>query len=604
MSADRRAARPEVLAEVSEWAAQELGLALSVPTLTAEGVLARSLTLVHRLPGTLAALEAGVLHVGHLWALLEKVAPVSDSGVRGRLEVDLLAWVAGRSVTTPAQLGAKVGRELLARNVRSAARELEEALRRRGVRLRPDRVEGMAVLEALLTVPEAEALLDALGRYADFLDDAEGDGPPRSREQKMADCLLDLVLRPGETELPVMQAQVTLVAPVPTMLGGDQPAEVAGTPVPAELARALAQGLGLLPAAAVDQPHAWPVVDQDHITGDPMSATDDAVAAADEAWWAEVEARALRGEWAGEEGPPPEELERWWAACDRGSRAGPEGADFECAGRECADVCVDSAEPIPLALAAASGEGSARDTELSWWAGADAAVQEAGGAQLALHRALARAHRAVAAAEVADRADQDAEDQSRPARMSAAPDALAALANATAAQRAALGVLLERTGGGGLLDRPRIAVTDALTGALLVLTDARDLRAAGTCGRQACRTGAAVCDHDLTGRPGLLPPGDCATYRPGAALDRHVRARDRRCRFPGCRRRVPRGGELDHNQPWPDGPTAERNLTGFCTSHHRGKHQAPGWHYDLSPEGTLTVTTPTGLVATTIPPPY
>ena len=30
----------------------------------------------------------------------------------------------------------------------------------------------------------------------------------------MADCLLDLVLRPGETDLPVVRAQVTVVAPV------------------------------------------------------------------------------------------------------------------------------------------------------------------------------------------------------------------------------------------------------------------------------------------------------------------------------------------------------------------------------------------------------
>ena len=80
---------------------------------------------------------------------------------------------------------------------------------------------------------------------------------------------------------------------------------------------------------------------------------------------------------------------------------------------------------------------------------------------LALHRALARAQRAVVAAELADRADQDAWEQSPAARMSAAPDALTALAAATAGQRAALGALLERTGGGGLVDRPRIAVTDA-----------------------------------------------------------------------------------------------------------------------------------------------
>ena len=58
---------------------------------------------------------------------------------------------------------------------------------------------------------------------------------------------------------------------------------------------------------------------------------------------------------------------------------------------------------------------------------------------------------------------------------------IAALAHASTAQRAALRHLLERTGGGGLVDRPRIAVTDALTGALLALTDARELRARGTC---------------------------------------------------------------------------------------------------------------------------
>jgi hypothetical protein len=67
---------------------------------------------------------------------------------------------------------------------------------------------------------------------------------------------------------------------------------------------------------------------------------------------------------------------------------------------------------------------------------------------------------------------------------------------------------------------------------------------------------------------------------------------------------VPRGGELDHAVPWPDGPTSAGNLTGFCTNHHRGKHQAPGWRYDLSADGTLTVSTPSGLVASTGPPPF
>jgi hypothetical protein len=212
MSAERRSSRPEVLAQVSEWAADELAIALSITTPAAEQLLTRSMALVHRLPRVLTALEAGRLHVGHLWPLLEKVVPVVDAAVRARLEQDLLAWVANRGVTTPAQLGAKIRRELLARHVRRAAQELTDALARRGVRCVPASVDGMAMLQALLTVPEAEALLDALGRYADALDDA-AEGPPRTRQQKMADCLLDLVLRPGETQLPTVQARLTVVAP-------------------------------------------------------------------------------------------------------------------------------------------------------------------------------------------------------------------------------------------------------------------------------------------------------------------------------------------------------------------------------------------------------
>ncbi len=164
--------------------------------------------------------------------------------------------------------------------------------------------------------------------------------------------------------------------------------------------------------------------------------------------------------------------------------------------------------------------------------------------------------------------------------------------------------LVDATAGGALGERPRIAVVDALTGALLALTDSRELRRTATCGRPACARQPGRCTHDLTDRLGLGPPPATGGYRPGARLDRYLRARDRRCRFPGCRRPVPRGGELDHDRPWPGGPTSATNLVGYCTPHHRGKHQAPGWRHHLTADGTLTVTTPSGLRATTIPPPF
>ena len=196
-------------------------------------------------------------------------------------------------------------------------------------------------------------------------------------------------------------------------------------------------------------------------------------------------------------------------------------------------------------------------------------------------QALGHARRMVATARRADAADETAWAAGPAGRVSAAEDALTQLAAATDAHRQWLAGLLEATGGGGLAERPRIALTDALSGALLALSDLPGLRRTGSCGRPACRRRPATCTHDLTGRPGLGPPGPTDGYRPGADLDRYVRARDRRCRFPGCRRRVPNGGELDHNRRYPDGPTAAANLAGYCTTDHRGKHQAPGWLHEL-----------------------
>jgi hypothetical protein len=223
---------------------------------------------------------------------------------------------------------------------------------------------------------------------------------------------------------------------------------------------------------------------------------------------------------------------------------------------------------------------------------------------LAAQRAMAHAGRMVRTAAASDAGDEASWAAGPGGRLTAAEDAMTALQTATTEQREQLARLLGSTGGGGLAERPRLALTDALTGSLLALTDLPGLRRAAHCDRPACRRRPDTCDHDLTGRPGLGPPPPTDGYRPGAELDRFVRARDRRCRFPGCRRPVPRTGELDHDRRYPDGPTAATNLVGYCTANHRGKHQAPGWRHQLHPDGRLTVTTPTGLSTTTDPPPY
>ncbi|WP_246066053.1 HNH endonuclease signature motif containing protein [Geodermatophilus aquaeductus] len=466
-------------------------------------------------------------------------------------------------------------------NARDAARHLTDAIRRRGVTARPDRCEGMSVVSALLTTPEAAALVAALGAYADAL---PADG--RSRGQTMADCLLDLVLRPSETGLPPVQVVLSVIAPLGALLGGDQPCEIDGQVVPAETVRALLAALTGHPlvttaAPADTAPADTAPADTANIAktdsgsgrGGQGAAGDDSplgdqallgVTAAEAAryeaeagelaaWWAEMERRVLAGEFDAE--PPPQFIDE------------------------------DGPPDLPARPHSAPPPHPAGPPD-GWWARADRAVDDAGDAVLAAQQALGHAHRLVSTAARADAADEAAWAHSAAGRVTAAPDALTALGAATDQARRALAGLLASTGGGGLADRPRLVLTDALTGALLALTDLPALRRAATTG------------------VGLRVPGVTAGYRPGVALDRHVRARDRRCRFPGCRRRVPRSGELDHAVPWPAGPTAAGNLTGYCTGHHRGKHQAPSWRHTLAPDGTLTVTTPSGLTATTEPPPY
>ncbi|WP_343034518.1 HNH endonuclease signature motif containing protein [Amycolatopsis anabasis] len=82
-------------------------------------------------------------------------------------------------------------------------------------------------------------------------------------------------------------------------------------------------------------------------------------------------------------------------------------------------------------------------------------------------------------------------------------------------------------------------------------------------------------------------------YRPPAALDRYIRLRDRECRAPGCNRPA-QCGDIDHTQDWAKGGNTDKsNLGGWCERHHYLKDQ-PGWRFDAQPDGSITITTPTG----------
>lgn len=119
--------------------------------------------------------------------------------------------------------------------------------------------------------------------------------------------------------------------------------------------------------------------------------------------------------------------------------------------------------------------------------------------------------------------------------------------------------------------------------------DARRLAAGDSRWRHVltCRTTGAVLDV------GTL------SYRPPAALDRHVRLRDGTCRFPGCA--VPAAEcDLDHLVPFPEGPTSADNLHALCRRHHGLKHEG-GWRVEATSRGGLRWTSPQGASALSHP---
>ena len=212
-------------------------VALGLSSAAAAGLLADSVTLAERLPATLDALEAGVIGWAHARALAEIVGPVKDEA-RADVEARLLGRAEGKTV---AQLRVAARRAVLRADAAAATRRLAAAIRDRSVRMFPGQ-DGMASLAAVMTLPVAAACRKALAAYAE---DCQTPGDERTLDQRMADCLADLILRPGIN--PPVQIGLTVVAGVDTLSGGEEPGEVDGHPVPAILVRELAHALGLLP---------------------------------------------------------------------------------------------------------------------------------------------------------------------------------------------------------------------------------------------------------------------------------------------------------------------------------------------------------------------
>lgn len=82
-------------------------------------------------------------------------------------------------------------------------------------------------------------------------------------------------------------------------------------------------------------------------------------------------------------------------------------------------------------------------------------------------------------------------------------------------------------------------------------------------------------------------------YTPPQELVDFLLARDRVCRFPGCRR-IGQSSDIDHAQSWETGgETNPANLGLLCRRHHRMKTHG-GWSLESNPDGSCLWKSPQG----------
>jgi len=154
----------------------------------------------------------------------------------------------------------------------------------------------------------------------------------------------------------------------------------------------------------------------------------------------------------------------------------------------------------------------------------------------------------------------------------------------------------------GSRERPQVSVIVELAD----LADGGPGRLADGAAIPASTTLRLACDAVLhrvvmTGRSTILDYGS-AVRTVSPALWAALVVRDWHCRHPGCDRR-PSWCEAHHVVHFSKGgPTRLSNLVLACSRHHHLWHDQ-GWALELSPDGTLVLRSPSGVVLTSRPPP-
>ena len=218
---------------VSEFFPAELSMVLNCGRGTAAKLAVRAHTWREGLPGTFAALSAGVLDEPRakvLAEVLEQAAPV----VARRVEAQLLPQAVELSV---GKLRTRAEALLAGVDPDGVDGRRAEAQKAADVRIYPSTREGMATVAVELPADEAVAVHDALSRYAGM---QKADGDVRPIGLLRTRVLADLVLRPWDTSRPPVTANLQIVVPLSALAEkASEAAEVSGLAITAAHLREL-----------------------------------------------------------------------------------------------------------------------------------------------------------------------------------------------------------------------------------------------------------------------------------------------------------------------------------------------------------------------------
>lgn len=252
---DPGAQRSAVASGCSEFAPDEVGLALRLSRMAAASRLGTAVELDAVLPETLTAWERGLIDAAKVRVITEACRHLAP-----RLAREVQDRILPRAPEhTQGQLRAAVARAVIAVDPEGAEQRHREARRERRVVLNPE-PDAMASLWALLPAPDAVAAYEHLGRLARGL----GATDSRGMDARRADLLTDLLTgrrcaaqscaaqscAAGETvgearrPAPAPTSSVHVTVPITTLMGlDDGSGELRGYgPIPAALAREIAAG--------------------------------------------------------------------------------------------------------------------------------------------------------------------------------------------------------------------------------------------------------------------------------------------------------------------------------------------------------------------------